>query len=115
MSEILIRCIGMTANKQRVRFKKPDVANNAMLMREAGYVISDPNYDEKMQCWRNKKPFSENGQTTNPLKESFAAPIQTPAPDTKIEQPKNCGCAEGEECKTETKKRGRPSKNKKHE
>jgi len=80
MSEILIRCIGMTANKQRVRFKKPDVANNAMLMREAGYVISDPNYDEKMQCFR-----------------------------------KNCGCAEGEECKTETKKRGRPSKNKKHE
>ena len=58
-NEILIRCIGMTAGKQRVRNMKPAIANNALLMRESGYVISDPNYDEKMRCFREKKPFTD--------------------------------------------------------
>jgi hypothetical protein len=38
---------------------KPSIANNALLMRESGYVISDPNYDEKMRCFREKKPYTD--------------------------------------------------------
>ena len=86
--KITIRVIGMTSGVQRMREVFPSLASNTSLLRKMGYVISDPNYDAKMECVRNKKPFSVNGKSSEPKKESFAPPAQTPKPEVKIEQPK---------------------------
>jgi len=84
--EILIRCIS-TAN-QKVGMKFPAIANNKQLMRSMGWVISDPNYDGKMEAIKMNKPFSENGKAKDPIRESFASPVIL-APEVNIEQPKN--------------------------
>lgn len=84
--EILIRCLNTETQKVKNLF--PSIANNRQLMKNVGYVISDPNYEAKMDAIKNKKPFSENGQAKEPVKESFAAPIES-KPEPKIEMPKD--------------------------
>lgn len=84
--EITIRVINPTTQKVKLVF--PDIANNKQLMKNMGFMISDPQYDAKMDAIKNKKPFSENGQTKLPAQESFATPVQI-KPEVKIEQPKN--------------------------
>lgn len=78
----------MSHQNQKVKFVFPSIANNKGLMRNMGFVISDPNYDAKMEAIRNRKPFSENGKAPEPAKESFAPPVEAPKPEVKIEQPK---------------------------
>lgn len=78
----------MSHQNQKVKFVFPSIANNKGLMRNMGFVISDPNYDAKMEAIRNRKPFSENGKAPEPAKESFASPVEAPKPEVKIEQPK---------------------------
>lgn len=68
--------------------KFPAIANNKQLMRSMGWVISDPNYDGKMEAIKMNKPFSENGKAKDPIRESFASPVIL-APEVNIEQPKN--------------------------
>lgn len=79
----------MSHQNQKVKFVFPSIANNKGLMRNMGFVISDPNYDAKMEAIRNRKPFSENGKASEPAKESFATPTEQPKLEPKIEQPKN--------------------------
>src|SRR3990167_332344 len=99
MAQISIRCINPKTNKVKNLF--PNVANNAQLMRNMGWVIADPQYDAKMDAIKNNKPFSENGKTEQPLKESFIspAPVQEEVKKENVEDPK-----------LEAKKRGRPRK-----
>ena len=85
--KITIRVLNTT--NQKVKFVYANIANNKQLMKNVGFVISDPQYDLKMECIRNKKPFSENGQAKEPLKESFATPIEPKKTEEKKEQPKN--------------------------
>lgn len=84
--DILIRVLGIA--NQRVKMVFPSIANNKQLMKNMGFVISDPNYDTKMDAIKNKKPFSENGVAKEPVKEAFAPTIVT-KPEPIIEQPKN--------------------------
>lgn len=109
-NEILIRVINST--NQKIKMVFPSIANNKQLMKNVGFVISDPNYDIKMECFRNKKPYiQENGQTKESVKENSAPvlpiPVSVPVPipveietNQKIEQPENIL----------KKKRGRPKK-----
>lgn len=86
--KILIRVINTTTQKVKNLF--PAVVNNKGLMRNMGFVISDPNYDAKMECIKNKKPFSENGIAKEPVKESFAPIITEPVKiNEPVIQPKN--------------------------
>lgn len=84
--KITIRVIS-TGQDQKTKFLFHHVANNKGMMKHMGFVISDPQYDAKMEAIRNKKPFSENGQAKEPVKESFSIPIVTTEP--KIPQVKN--------------------------
>lgn len=85
--EILIRVLN--THNQKVKMVFPDIANNKQLMKNVGFVISDPNYDTKMDAIKNKKPFSENGIAKEPVKESFAPNVEVPKVEPKTEQPKN--------------------------
>lgn len=87
--KITIRTISTKGEPQKVKFVYPAVANNKQLMKNVGFVISDPNYEAKMECIRMKKPYSENGMTKEPVKEAFAPKIEPVKTDPKIEQPKN--------------------------
>lgn len=86
--KITIRCISLKGDPQKVKFMYPAIVNNKQLLKNVEFVISDPNYNAKMECVTMKKPYSENGLTNEPLKESFAAPVKL-EPEKKIEQPKN--------------------------
>ena len=70
-NQILIRVVSSV--NQKTKQVLPDIANNKQLMKSQGWVISDPNYDAKMEALKNNKPFSENGKSVNPVKDSFAA------------------------------------------
>jgi hypothetical protein len=85
--EILIRVLN--THSQKVKLLFPSIANNKALMRNMGFVISDPQYDAKMECIKMKKPFSENGIAKTPLKEAFAPKIEPVKTEPKKEQPKN--------------------------
>lgn len=86
--KITIRCISTASDNQKVKFVYPNIANNKQLLKNVGFVISDPNYDAKMEAFRMKKPYSENGKASEPAKEAFIAPVEE-KPEPKIEQPKN--------------------------
>lgn len=88
-NQITIRCISTKGEPQRVRMRYPAVANNHQLMRTMGYTISDPQYDAKMEAFKAKQPWSENGQAKLPVQESFAPKIEPVKIEPKIEQPKN--------------------------
>jgi len=88
-NQITIRCISTKGEPQRVKFLFPDIANNKHLVKTMEFVISDPNYDAKMTAFKAKKPFSENGQTKEAVKESFASPIPEIKTEPKEPQPKN--------------------------
>ena len=86
--KILIRVINPTTQKVKNLF--PAIVNNKGLMRNMGFIINDPNYDAKMDCIKNKKPFSENGIAKEPVKESFAPIITEPVKiNEPVIQPKN--------------------------
>lgn len=68
--EITIRVLNPTTQKHKFLF--PSIANNKQLMKNMGFIISDPQYDAKMEAYKNNKPFSANGQTNEPVKEAFA-------------------------------------------
>ena len=57
LGPILIRCISTKPGLDKVKFMFHTIANNKQLMINAGFVISDPNYEVKMQCIKEKKPF----------------------------------------------------------
>lgn len=66
-NEITIRVLNTST--QKVKFVFPSIANNKHLMKNMGFVISDPQYDAKMEAFKNRKPFGENGQVKEPIKE----------------------------------------------
>ncbi len=55
--KITIRCIS-TGEVQKEKFMYPNVANNKRLLKNVGFVISDPNYDSKMEAFKSKKPYT---------------------------------------------------------
>ena len=71
MADILIRCVN--TKTQKVKYLFPDIANNKQLMKSQDNIISDPQYDYKMEMFKNpgKANFSKNGQSSEPVKESF--------------------------------------------
>lgn len=85
--EILIRCLNTKTQKVKNLF--PSIANNRQLMKNVGCVISDPNYEAKMDAIKNKRPFSENGQAKLPAQESFAPKVAEPVKSEPVPQPKN--------------------------
>lgn len=85
--KITIRVISLKGDKAKNMY--PAIVNNKQLMKNVGFVISDPNYEAKMEAVRMKKPYSENGQTKEPVKEAFAPKIDPVKTEPKIEQPKN--------------------------
>lgn len=86
--KITIRVISI-GQDQKTKFVFPAIANNKQLMKNVGFVISDPQYDAKMEAIRNKKPFSENGVTKLPAQESFAPKVEPEIKQAPVEQPKS--------------------------
>lgn len=86
-NQITIRVLG--TENQKVKHVYPSIANNKQLMRNMRFAISDPNYEAKMEAFKNKKSYSENGISKEPIKEAFANPVLPTKEEAKIEQPKN--------------------------
>lgn len=57
--KILIRCISNKAGVEKTKNMFHTVANNKTLMKNSGFVISDPNYDAKMHCINNNLPYPQ--------------------------------------------------------
>lgn len=83
VNQITIRVVNKTTGKVKNVF--PSIANNKQLMKTSGMEISDPQYDAKMEAFRNNRPFIENGKAKEPVKESFFSPISIQS-----DNPKSC-------------------------
>ena|SRR3990167_5617474 len=86
-NDILIRVLNI--NNQKIKMVFPNIANNKQLMKNVGFVISDPNYEAKMDAIKNKKPFRENGIAKEPVKESFAPKVEPIKTEPVTAHPKN--------------------------
>lgn len=56
--KITIRCIS-TGEPQREKFMYPNIASNKRLLKNVGFVISDPNYESKMEAFKTKKSYTQ--------------------------------------------------------
>lgn len=87
-NQITIRVIS-TKEPQKTKFVFPQIANNRQLMKNMGFVISDPQYEAKMEAVRAKKAFSENGKPKEADKEAFAPKVEEVKTQEPVSQPKN--------------------------
>lgn len=86
VNQVTIRVVNKLSGK--VKFVFPMIANNKQLMKTSGMEISDPQYDAKMEAFKNNRPFIENGKSKEPVKESFVSTEVLTSTQT-IEPPKN--------------------------
>ena len=78
LGPILIRCISTKPGLDKVKFMFHTIANNKQLMINAGFVISDPNYEVKMQCIKEKKPFELMSKKEDIIKVAEAPKAEAP-------------------------------------
>lgn len=59
--KITVRVISTESN-QKTKNVFVSIANNKALMKRMGFTISDPNYEAKMEAFKNRKPYIETAK-----------------------------------------------------